>query len=109
MYSIVAADGREIGIVETPVYIFKQSNGVYALCDEAVAEGIAFEGTPYQLVERPAMGDGLIAVRLFEVDAGSRLSVQEKLTLQNSANIDYISMMADIILPNEFEEVSFDA
>lgn len=109
MYSIVAADGREIGVVETPVYIFKQSNGVYALCGEAVAEGIAFEGTPYQLMERPAMGDGLISVRLFQVDAGARLSIQEKIALQNSANIDYISMMADITLPNEFEEVTVDA
>lgn len=110
MYSIVAADGREIGIVESPIYIFKQSNGVYGLCSDVSADGIAFKGVPYQLIDRPKMGDNLTSVRLIEIDAGSRISTQEKLGIQNSANIDYISMMADIELPNESEEeVSVDA
>lgn len=76
MYSIVA-NSQEIGIAEWPTYIRKQENGTYALCDENIAQGIAFDGAPYQLADRPSMGDGLTAVRLVQINAGARIVAQE--------------------------------
>lgn len=98
---IIIANGREIGVAESPTYIRKQSNGTYALCDESIAQGVAFEGKPYQIIDRDDMGGGLVRVRLQEVDTGSRLMAQQAANARNAANIDYLSMMTDVELPNE--------
>lgn len=94
MYSIIASDGREIGVTEHPNYIFKQDNGYYALCAEPDATGVCFSGQVYQLADRPAMGDDLPTIRIAEIDAGARLVKQEAVssiafvTLAESGGID---------------------
>lgn len=101
MYSIIAENGREIGVVEHPTYIYLQSNVVFGLCPESFAEGIAYNGKPYQLADRHSMEKELPVVQLIEIDTGNRITEQQATSARNTANIDYISMMADIDLPTE--------
>ena len=96
MYSIIA-NGREIGITERPTYIRQQRNGTYALCDESIAQGIAFDGAPYQLAERETMTGELTAVHVVEINAGARIRSQETVssiafvTLAESGSIDDVT------------------
>lgn len=79
MHSIIAGN-LELGVTEVPTYIRQMSNGYYALCSESEAQGVAFEGRPYQLADRPAMTGELEAVRLVKIDGGARLRAQESLS-----------------------------
>ena len=76
MFRIIRiSDGESLGMTEAPTYIKQAANGCYVLCQEPEASGIAFDGTPYQLLGRPAM-DGpaaLETVMLETVDAGAML------------------------------------
>lgn len=99
MYSILI-NGREIGITESLTYIRQQSNGTFALCDESIAQGIAFAGAPYQLAGRPAMATMLPTVSVCAIDGGARLNGQRVITDQLCSNMDYLSMMVDVELPD---------
>ena len=46
MYEI-RKDGSVIALTEKPNYIRKHENGCFVLTDEAMAEGVAYNGTPY--------------------------------------------------------------
>lgn len=100
MYSIVG-NNREVGIVETPTYILLQPNGFYALCKEGQAQGIVFDGAPYQLIGRPVMKDGLEEVCIVEVNAGARIIANQSDCKANAANIDYMAMMTGVDIPIE--------
>ena len=54
MYEI-RKDGAVLALTEKPTYIYRHEDGFYALCDEAQAQGIAVNGTPYSLHGRPAI------------------------------------------------------
>ena len=54
MYEI-RKDGAVLALTEKPTYIYRHEEGFYALCDEAQAQGIAVNGTPYSLHGRPAI------------------------------------------------------
>lgn len=96
MYSIIA-NSREVGVVESPTYIRQQRNGAYALCDESIAQGIAFDGSPYQLAEREQMSGELTTVQLVHINAGARIIAQEAVssiafvTLAESGSIDNVT------------------
>ena len=47
------------------------------------------------------MDKELPVVQLIEIDTGNRITEQQATSARNTANIDYISMMADIDLPTE--------
>ena len=66
MYKIIK-DGATVGLTGAPNYIKKLDNGCYGLCSEQEAQGVAFNGTPYQLEGRTEMG-GLEAVTVAEVN-----------------------------------------
>lgn len=55
MFKIVK-DGVLVGIASAPTYIKMQDNGCYGLCSREQAQGIAFDGKPYQLDGRAEMG-----------------------------------------------------
>ena len=56
-----------VGVTGDVTYIRLHSNGCYALCEEAEAQGIAVGGTPYNLDGREAM-PGLETVSLSEAE-----------------------------------------
>lgn len=59
-----------VGYIEQPRYIYLSPNGSYVQCDEQVAQGIAYESTPYNLAGREALNAEVDTVILREVDAG---------------------------------------
>lgn len=78
MYSIVKGN-LEIGIVDKPTYIRMQENGAYGLCEEADAEGIAYNNTPYHVWGMPELaGEGVESVALVEFDIGNRIFEQQQ-------------------------------
>ena len=60
MYKIITHTG-ETHLTEKPNFIRKHENGCFVLTDEATAEGVAYNGTPY------LFADG---TQVYEVDAG---------------------------------------
>jgi hypothetical protein len=64
MYKIIK-DGVLVGLTGTPNYIKLQENGCYGLYPEDEAQGVAFDGTPYQL-EGKAKMEGLEVVTMEE-------------------------------------------
>ena len=46
MYKIITNTG-ETHLTEKPNFIRKHENGCFVLTDEAMAEGVAYHGTPY--------------------------------------------------------------
>ena len=60
MYKIITHTG-ETHLTEKPNFIRKHKNGCFVLTDEATAEGVAYNGTPY------LFSDG---AQVHEVDAG---------------------------------------
>lgn len=101
MYRIINFDtGEEIGITEYPNYILLGKNGCYQMCDEKDAQGVAFESTPYNLVNKDSMGD-LPAVVVRKVDAGSEVdalkaenkSLSDQLTQSQLALCDVYELL----------------
>ena len=76
MYEI-RKDGAVLALTEKPNYIYRHEDGFYALCDEAQAQGIAVNGTPYSLHGRTPM-EGCETVILVESDAGGILQKMEQ-------------------------------
>ena len=50
MYKIITNTG-ETHLTEKPNFIRKHKNGCFVLTDEATAEGVAYNGTPYLFVD----------------------------------------------------------
>lgn len=79
MYKIITNTG-ETHLTEKPNFIRKQENGSFGLTDEATAEGVAYNGTPY------LFADGTVC---YEVDAGATIQSSqetEALTLELAAD-----------------------
>ena len=79
MYKIITHAG-ETYLTEKPNFIRKHENGCFVLTDEAMAEGVAYNGTPY------LFADGAICyeVDTFDVvtqeDAKNREAVEQAIT-----------------------------
>ena len=79
MYKIITHTG-ETYLTEHPNFIRKHENGCFVLTDEATAEGVAYNGTPYLFV------DGVICceVDTFDVvtqeDAKNREAMEQAIT-----------------------------
>ena len=79
MYKIITHTG-ETHLTEKPNFIRKHENGCFVLTDEATAEGVAYNGTPY------LFKDGVICC---EVDKGTDILETERTVSDNDAmNID---------------------
>lgn len=88
-------NGATIALVENPNWVRVQKNGYCGLCEYPQATGVAINGTVYNLP--PHDIGGVATVDYEEVQSGTYLLKQE-------ANIDYLSMMTGIDLPNEEPE-----
>ena len=75
MYKIITNTG-ETHLTEKPTFIRKHENGCFILTDEATADGVAYNGTPY------LFADGTIC---FEVDKGADILATEKTVSDNDA------------------------
>ena len=79
MYKIITNTG-ETHLTEKPNFIRKHKNGCFVLTDEAMAEGMAYNGTPY------LFANGVICceVDTFDVvtqeDAKNREAVEQAIT-----------------------------
>lgn len=69
MYQIIK-DGTVMAYVERPRYIRKHENGAFVETSEAEAQGIAINGTPYQILGRENMPGAEATVGISEVDGG---------------------------------------
>ena len=69
MYQIFK-DGRVIAYVEHPNFIRLHDNGSYVPTSENEAQGIALNGTPYQLLGKEELDGALETVGISEVDGG---------------------------------------
>lgn len=85
-------NGATVAIVDKPVWIRRQRNGCFGQTDRIKARGVAIDGKPYNLAGYDI--GGVATVEYEEVQGGTYLLRQE-------ANIDYLSMMTGIDLPNE--------
>ena len=75
MYKIITNTG-ETHLTEKPNFIRKHENGCFVPTDEAMAEGVAYHGTPY------LFADGAIC---YEVDKGADILETEKTVSDNDA------------------------
>lgn len=95
MYEI-RKDGDVLALTEQPNYIRLHAEGFYALCGEAEAQGIAVNGTAYNLYGREPM-EGCEEVMLLAADAGEILRKTEQtnsiafVTLAESGSIDEVT------------------
>lgn len=87
MYKIIdVKDGAVIGRTDNPLFIRKKSStGCYVQTKAESAQGVAFQGTPYNLQGKDGVG-ATDTVMLVEFDSGT---VADK-TDENSAAIDEI-------------------
>ena len=96
MYKIIdTKDGAVIGSAERLLFIRKKpSTGCYISTTKEDAQGIAFQGTPYNLQGRDGVG-AEDTVILVEVDAGTEADETAAALAENSAAIDslIISML----------------
>ena len=65
MYKIVNGD-TVLTTVNTPVWVKKQENGCFTLCDESSAHGVVVDGTVYHITGRPEI-DGAETIVLSEI------------------------------------------
>lgn len=82
MYEI-RKDGDMIALTEKPSYIRLHEDGFYVLCGEKEAQGIAVNGTAYNLLGRASM-PGLDTVFIVEIDAGGELAATSKVVTDNA-------------------------
>ena len=65
MYKIVNGD-TVLATVNTPVWVKKQDNGSFALCEEPSAHGLVVDGTVYHIAGRPKI-DGSETIVFSEI------------------------------------------
>lgn len=102
MYRIIMMDGTEMAVVDNITWIKIGSSGSYTPAKRGEAIGIAYKSVPYNLNGYDLI-EGAETVMVADIDAGEYV----KAISMNTANIDYISMMADIELPEQEEEEEF--
>lgn len=88
-------DGATIALSDNPIWIYVQRNGCYGQCERLKATGVVLDNKRYNLAGHDI--DGVATVDYEEIQGGTFILKQE-------ANIDYLSMMTGIDLPNEEPE-----
>jgi len=93
MYRIVNTEtGQTVGKTDSPRFIQKHSNGCYVQTDETNAQGIAYRGTPYNLLDRKGVGAEQ-TVMLIECDGGDDQSQMEATLSDHSKALDDLLVM----------------
>ena len=110
MKQIVQVNNQKVlGYTEKINYIKKQANGIYGLCAEELAEGIAYNGNVYKLYDKGENIDGDVVV-VVDIDFGK---IFEKINTTNSiafvtlaedSKIDEVTASEHLELFEEFKE-----
>lgn len=104
MYKIIMMDGSEMAVVDKINWIKIGASGSYAPAkNRGEAVGVAYNSVAYNLLGFDKIKDAE-TVMVTEIDSGEYI----KEIAINTANIDYISMMTDIELP-EIEPTTIDS
>lgn len=99
MKQIILLEGQKhIAYVENVNYIMKQMNGSYSLCEESIAEGVAYNGNTYKLYGRGDTIEGDIVI-VVDIDAGL---IFKDINLANS--ITFVTLAED----NKIDDVTAD-
>lgn len=94
MYRIVnTTTGQDVGKTDKPHFIVKHSNGCYVHTDEENAQGVAYRGTPYNLLDREGVG-AEETVMLIECDAGDDQTQIEATLNDHSKVLDDLMVMS---------------
>ena len=98
MYKIITHTG-ETHLTEKPTFIRKHENGCFVLTDEATAEGVAYNGTPYIFAEGNAVHEFDAADLVKETEEENKnLKAQiAALSDQNDFQEELIVELANII------------
>ena len=90
MYKIITHTG-ETYLTEKPNFIRKHKNGCFVLTDEAMAEGVAYHGTPY------LFADGTVCSSF---EYGTLLNTGMDATVLDviESQVTYTAMMTDTLL-----------
>lgn len=96
--------GSLLALVEQPSWVYLMENGTYGLCEYEDAEGVAINGTVYNLAGHAISENGEVAFK--EIANGEYMMQQDKVAAQNAANVDYLSMMTGYDLPIEDEQTA---
>ena len=89
MYKIInVKDGSTFGSTEKPYFIKKkESTGCYIATAEKSAQGVAYQGTAYNIQGRDGVGADDTVI-LIEYDAGTEADKNSATIAENSAAID---------------------
>lgn len=98
MYKIITHTG-ETYLTEKPNFIRKHKNGCFVLTDEATAEGVAYNGTPYIFAEGNAVHEFDAADLVKETEEENKnLKAQiAALTDQNDFQEELIVELANVV------------
>ena len=98
MYKIITHTG-ETYLTEKPNFIRKHENGCFVLTDEAMAEGVAYHGTPYIFAEGNAVHEFEAADLVKETEEENKnLKAQiAALSDQNDFQEELIVELANIV------------
>lgn len=101
MFKITKTNGTIIGYTDEPMYIRVLENGsISPTKGKTRAIGIAYDKIAYNLLgNNEIIGAEIVSVSEFKTEE------LVKLTQQNTANLDYISMMTGVDLPLEIMSV----
>ena len=91
MYQLVRKDGSVLS-AKAPVFVKRQPGGLFLACGREEADGVMAGGVRYTL--REDSGEGCERVSVVEVG-----DVPDLTPARNTANIDYLSMMTGVELP----------
>ena len=89
MYRIVKREGGLVGLCDKPHYIYRDpiSGTLYKAFGEEDAEGVAFQGTPYNIGEEEII-PGADFVYITEIDGGEYQFNDHEKTIENSREIN---------------------
>lgn len=96
MFKIIK-DGVTLGMADKLNYIRYHENGCFILCDKDEAEGVAYNGVPYHLINAPQLIGVSEDVTVEEVEAAVEIQKVNDtnsisfVTLAEAGSIDYVT------------------
>lgn len=100
MYKIVNGD-TVLATVNTPVWVKKQDNGSFALCEEPSAHGVVVDGTVYHITGRPEI-DGAETIVLGEISEATYQKEQAAAQAETQLQMETALAELSILIANAF-------
>lgn len=84
-------NGMMFALIENPDWVFKQENGTYGLCTQIEAQGVAIDGTVYNLPGHSISDAGEVVFDIIESGTyimKKNIETEQMITEQDIANIE---------------------